>query len=66
MGKVIARPAQGNNQLRPYNRPRPAYLRDNGTPTVVSRGTQSHPKDIGPIPRQKILVTDKQPKVVQL
>ena len=38
-----SRPAQGDNS-GPKHRPRPAYKAD-AAPTVVSRGTLSHPKD---------------------
>lgn len=62
----VSRPAQGNNS-GPLHRPRPAYRKDVGTPTVVSAGSVSRPRDTqwkkSALKRQ---VADATPKIVKL
>lgn len=61
-----SRPAQGNNSNKPFNRPRPAYVKD-AAPRVVSTGSKSNPKSAtaGGFKGTR-LVADATPKVVQL
>lgn len=64
-GRSVSRPEQGKNFDRPFNRPAPAYAKDNGTPAVVSQGKLSKPS-----PRKhkglKTLTPDVTPKTVKL
>jgi hypothetical protein len=64
-GRTVARPALGQNNTGNFNRARPAYSTDNGTPAVVSQGKLSKPS---PRPHQglKTLTPDVPPKVVKL
>lgn len=64
-GRKVSRPDQGKNFDRPFNRPAPAYAKDNGTPAVVSQGKLSKPS---PRTHQglKRLTPDTTPKVVKL
>lgn len=64
--RKVGRPALGNNSTRPLNSPRPAYAKPY-TPTVVSQGSVSRPRDTRwSGPALKTLVADRPPKVIQL
>jgi hypothetical protein len=63
-GRTVGRPALGVNTLRALRRARPAY-RASIVPSVVGRGSFSHPSDPNVRTAGRYDASDVTPKVIQ-